>query len=156
MNIASTQMKIPITRPLFGEEEEHAVVGVLRSGWIVQGPKVAEFERLVADYVGVQEAIATSSCTTALHLALVLGGIGRGDEVIVPSFTFIATANVVCYTGATPVFVDIDPQTYNLDPDGIEVALTSRTKARLRPDLPSVDQPGITPVHSAEVRPASV
>ena len=101
----------------------------MRSGWVVQGPKVAAFERLVADYVGVPEAVATSSCTTALHLALVLLGIGPGDEVIVPSFTFIATANVVCYTGATPVFVDIDPQTYNLDPDGIEAAITPRTKA---------------------------
>jgi dTDP-4-amino-4,6-dideoxygalactose transaminase len=129
MSIVATHMRIPITQPMFDEAEEHAVVDVLRSGWIVQGPKVAEFERLVADYVGVQEAVATSSCTTALHLALVLLGVGRGDEVIVPSFTFIATANVVCYTGATPVFVDIDPRTYNLDPDRIEAALTPRTKA---------------------------
>jgi perosamine synthetase len=129
MSITSTRMKIPITKPMFGEEEERAVVEVLRSGWVVQGPKVAEFERLVADYIGVPEAVATSSCTTALHLALVLLGIGPGDEVIVPSFTFIATANVVCYTGATPVFVDINPQTYNLDPDGIEAALTPRTRA---------------------------
>jgi dTDP-4-amino-4,6-dideoxygalactose transaminase len=129
MNISSTKMKVPITRPLFGEDEERALVSVLRSGWIVQGPKVAEFERLVASYVGAQEAIATSSCTTALHLALVLGGIGRGDEVIVPSFSFIATANAVCYTGATPVFVDIDPQTYNLDPERVGAAITPRTKA---------------------------
>ena len=129
MSIAATHMYIPITQPMFDEEEEHAVVEVLRSGWIVQGPKVAAFERLVADYVGVQEAVATSSCTTALHLALVLLGVGPGDEVIVPSFTFIATANVVCYTGATPVFVDIDPQTYTLDPDMIEAAITPRTKA---------------------------
>ncbi len=129
MSIVSTRMKIPITKPMFGEDEERAVVEVLRSGWVVQGPKVAEFERLVADYVDVPEAVATSSCTTALHLALVLLGIGPGDEVIVPSFTFIATANVVCYTGATPVFVDIDPQTYNLDPDAIEAAITPRTRA---------------------------
>lgn len=129
MSIASTRMNIPITKPMFGEDEERAVVEVLQSGWVVQGPKVAAFERLVAAYVGMPEAVATSSCTTALHLALVLLGIGPGDEVIVPSFTFIATANVVCYTGATPVFVDIDPQTYNLDPDSIKAAITSRTKA---------------------------
>jgi perosamine synthetase len=129
MSLASIRLKIPITKPLFGEDEERAVVEVLRSGWVVQGPKVAAFERLVADYVGAQEAIATSSCTTALHLALVLLGIGPGDEVIVPSFTFIATANVVCYTGATPVFVDIDPQTYTLDPNRVEAAITPRTKA---------------------------
>jgi perosamine synthetase len=129
MSSVSTHMNIPITKPMFGEEEERAVVEVLRSGWVVQGPKVAAFERLVADYVGVPEAVATSSCTTALHLALVLHRIGPGDEVIVPSFTFIATANVVLYAGATPVFVDIDPQTYNLDPDSVEAAITSRTKA---------------------------
>ena len=129
MSISSTHMSIPITKPLFSEDEERAVVEVLRSGWVVQGPKVAAFERIVANYVGVPHAIATSSCTTALHLALVLLGIGPGDEVIVPSFTFIATANVVCYTGATPVFVDIDPQTYNLDPNRLETAVTPRTKA---------------------------
>jgi perosamine synthetase len=129
MSISSTHMSIPITKPLFSEDEERAVVEVLRSGWVVQGPKVAAFERVVANYVGVPHAIATSSCTTALHLALVLLGIGPGDEVIVPSFTFIATANVVCYTGATPVFVDIDPQTYNLDPNRLETAVTPRTKA---------------------------
>jgi len=129
MSISSTRMSIPITKPLFGEDEERAVVEVLRSGWVVQGPKVAAFERVVANYVGAPHAIATSSCTTALHLALVLLGIGPSDEVIVPSFTFIATANVVCYTGATPVFVDIDPRTYNLDPDALETAVTPRTKA---------------------------
>jgi len=131
MRVSATTMEIPITKPFFGQEEERAVVQVLRSGWIVQGPKVAEFERSVADYVGVRHGVATSSCTTALHLALVLHGIGPGDEVVLPSFTFIATANSVCYTGATPVFVDIDPQTYNLDPGQIEAAITPRTKAIL-------------------------
>src|SRR6266571_1819518 len=129
MSVSTAKMHIPITKPCFGEEEERAVVQVLRSGWVVQGPKVAEFERLVAEYVGVRQAVATSSCTTALHLALTLRGIGAGDEVIIPSFTFIATANAVHYTGATPVFVDIDPQTYNIDPDCIEAAITPRTKA---------------------------
>ena len=128
MSLSSVRMHVPITKPLFGEPEERAVVEVLRSGWVVQGPKVAAFERLVADYVGAPYAVATSSCTTALHLALLLHGVGPGDEVIVPSFTFIATANVVCYAGATPVFVDIDPQTFNLDSHAIEAAVTSHTK----------------------------
>jgi perosamine synthetase len=122
-------VKVPLTKPFFGPEEEEAVVSVLRSGWVVQGPRVAEFERVVAEYVGARHAVATSNCTTALHLALVLHGIGAGDEVIVPSFTFIATANAVRFTGATPVFVDIDPQTHNMDPDCIETAITPRTRA---------------------------
>src|SRR5262245_1456604 len=124
-----TQMHIPITKPYFDEAEEQEILEVLRSGWVVQGPKVAEFERLVAEYVGASYAVATSSCTTSLHVALTLHGIGAGDEVIVPSFTFIATANAVCYTGATPVFVDIDPYTYNLAPDCLEAAITPCTKA---------------------------
>jgi perosamine synthetase len=122
-------MSIPLTRPVLGEAEERAVLEVLRSGWLVQGPKVAELERVVASLVGARHAVATSNCTTALHLALILHGIGAGDEVIVPSFTFIATANAVTYTGATPVFADIDPRTYNLDPDAVNAAITPRTKA---------------------------
>src|SRR5262245_31291651 len=129
MIVPTARMSIPITKPLLGEPEELAVLEVLRSGWLVQGPKVAEFERTVAAYVGARHAVATSSCTTALHLALVLHGIGNGDEVIIPSFTFIATANAVLYAGATPVFVDIDPRTYNLDPDAVEAAITVRTAA---------------------------
>jgi perosamine synthetase len=123
------QMSIPITKPLLGEPEERAVLDVIRSGWLVQGPRVAAFEREVAAYVGCAHAVATSSCTTALHLALLLHGIGPGDEVIVPSFTFIATANAVRYTGAAPVFVDIDPRTYNIDPCAVEAAITRRTRA---------------------------
>jgi perosamine synthetase len=122
-------MSIPLTRPVLGDAEERAVLEVLRSGWLVQGPKVAEFERMTAALVGAHHAVATSNCTTALHLALVLHGIGAGDEVIVPSFTFIATANAVTYTGATPVFADIDPLTYNLDPDAVDTAITPKTKA---------------------------
>jgi perosamine synthetase len=129
MSVTLAKLNIPVTKPFFGEEEERAVVEVLRSGWVVQGPKVAALERVIAEYVGARHAVATSSCTTALHLALILQGIGLGDEVIVPSFTFIATANAVCYTGATPVFVDIDPRTYNIDPDCLEAAITPRTKA---------------------------
>jgi dTDP-4-amino-4,6-dideoxygalactose transaminase len=122
-------MSIPLTRPVLGDAEERAVLEVLRSGWLVQGPKVAEFERMTAALVGARHAVATSNCTTALHLALILHGIGTGDEVIVPSFTFIATANAVAYTGATPVFADIDPHSYNLDPDAVDAAITPRTKA---------------------------
>jgi perosamine synthetase len=123
------RMTVPITKPLLGDAEEAAVLQVLRSGWLVQGPKVAEFEREVATYVGAAYGVATSNCTTALHLALVLNGVGPGDEVIVPSFTFIATANSVLYTGATPVFVDIDPRTHNIDPDAVEAAISPRTRA---------------------------
>jgi perosamine synthetase len=129
MITSTARMSVPITKPLLGEAEELAVIEVLRSGWLVQGPKVAEFEREVAAYVGAKYAVATSSCTTALHLALLVHGVGPGDEVIVPSFTFIATANAVLYTGAKPVFVDIDPRTYNLDPASVEAAITPRTRA---------------------------
>ena len=129
MITSTARMTVPLTKPLLGEAEELAVIQVLRSGWLVQGPKVAEFEDEVATYLGAKYAVATSSCTAALHLALLLHGIEPGDEVIVPSFTFIATANAVLYTGATPVFVDIDPRSYNLDPSAVQTAITPRTKA---------------------------
>jgi perosamine synthetase len=129
MTTSTVRMNIPITKPWLGEAEELAVLEVLRSGWLVQGSKVAEFEGKVAAYVGAKYGVATSSCTTALHLALLLHGIGPGDEVIVPSFTFIATANAILYTGATPVFVDIDPRSYNIDPRAVQAAITPRTKA---------------------------
>jgi len=122
---------IPVARPFVGEEEEQAVLQVLRSGWLSQGQRVGEFERDFAEYVGAKHAIAVSSCTTALHLALVAAGIGSGDEVLCPSLSFIATANSIRYVGATPVFVDIDPVTFNLDPNRLEAAITPRTKAIL-------------------------
>jgi dTDP-4-amino-4,6-dideoxygalactose transaminase len=122
-------MKIPITRPCFDEAEKAAVVKPLDTGWVVQGPNVAEFERLFANYTGAAHALATSSCTTALHLALATLGIGPGDEVIVPAFTFVATANVVEYQRAKPVFVDIDLRTFNVDAGQIEARITGRTKA---------------------------
>lgn len=122
-------MKIPITKPYLGREEEKAVVRVLRSGWLAQGQKVKEFEEAVASYVGAKYAVATTSCTTSLHLALVALGIEKGDEVIVPSYTFIATANAVLYCGARPVFVDVNIETYNLDPTKIEAKITRKTKA---------------------------
>src|SRR5579884_1159252 len=122
---------IPVARPSMGSAEEAAVLAVLRSGWISQGPKVAEFEREFAAYVGAPYAVALSSCTTALHLAMVVAGVGKGDEVLCPSLSFIATANAIRYVGATPVFVDIDPMTYNMDPAKIEAAITPKTTAIL-------------------------
>src|SRR5262245_36466209 len=101
-------------RPLLGEEEAIAAAEAVRSGWVAQGPRVAEFERAFASRVGADHGVAVSSCTTALHLALHVLGIGPGDQVVVPSFSFIATANAVRYTGATPVFADVDPDTGNL------------------------------------------
>ena len=106
---------IPVSRPHFAADEEAAVVAALRSGWVTQGPRVAEFERAFAAALGQPEAIAVSSCTAGLHLVLHALGIGRGDEVVVPSLSFIATANAVAHTGGTPVFADIDLATYNLD-----------------------------------------
>lgn len=120
---------IPVTKPYFTEDEERAAAEAIRSGWVVQGPRVREFERRVAEYTGARYALATSNCTTALHLALLALGIGPGDEVLVPSYTFIATANSVLYAGATPVFVDIDARTYNVDPAQLEAAITPRTRA---------------------------
>lgn len=129
---------IPLTIPSFGKSEEEAVARVLRSGWVTQGPKVAEFEKKIARYCGAKHGVATTSATTALFLSLYMLGIGEGDEVILPSFTFIATANVVIAVGAKPIFVDIDPKTYNIDPVKIEKAITKKTKAII-----PVDQVGI-------------
>jgi dTDP-4-amino-4,6-dideoxygalactose transaminase len=120
---------IPITKPCLGPEEAEAARKTVEGGWVSQGPKVAEFERVLAAYCGTAEAVAVSSCTTALHLALLALGVGPGDEVVCPSMSFIATANSIRHAGATPVFADIDPQTYNLDPDRTEAAVTPRTKA---------------------------
>ncbi len=127
----SVKRSIPIARPFVGPEEEHAVIASLRSGWLSQGLRVAEFEKQFAQYVGAKHAIAVSSCTTALHLAFIGAGIGPGDEVLCPSLSFIATANSIRYVGAEPVFVDIDPVTFNLDPNKIEAAITPRTRAIL-------------------------
>ena len=121
--------QIPITRPYLAGTEQEAVAQVIASGWISQGPKVLEFEQQFAARVGSVDAVATTNCTTALALALHVSGVGPGDEVIVPSLSFIATANAVWHCGATPVFADIDPLTYNLDPAAAEREITSRTKA---------------------------
>jgi perosamine synthetase len=122
---------IHIAKPMIGQEEKQAVLEVLDSGIIAQGPRVKAFEEAFADMCGVKYAIATTSGTTALHVALLAHGIGEGDEVITSPFTFIASANSVLFTGARPVFVDIDPVTYNLDPSLIEKAITPRTRAIL-------------------------
>jgi perosamine synthetase len=122
---------IPIAKPFIGDEEIKEVEAVLRSGFIAQGPKVAEFEEKFAEYIGTRHAVATSSGTTALHVALLCAGIGKGDEVITTPFSFAATANSVLYAGGKPVFVDIDPKTYNINPEKIEEAITDKTKAIL-------------------------
>jgi perosamine synthetase len=133
-------MKIPITKPFFGKEEAEAVTRVLESGWVVQGSKVAEFEKMVSGFTGAKFALASTSCTTALHLALLAAGIGPGDEVLVPSFSFIASANTIEYTGAKPLFIDIDLKTFNIDHHKAEEYLCKAKKRGSRVK-------GIMPVH---------
>jgi perosamine synthetase len=129
---------IPVMKPFLGEAEQAAVAEVLASGWIAQGPKVAEFERECAARVGSGEAVALSSCTAALHLALVVAGVGPGDEVVVPSLSFIATANAARYVGATPAFADVDEATGNVTRETVAEATTPRTRAVI-----AVDQAGM-------------
>jgi perosamine synthetase len=118
---------IPITKPVFGEEELRAVQRPLETGWVVQGPFVAEFERRFAELTGAKHAVAASSGTTALHIGVAALELAPGDEVLVPAFTFISTANVIEHMGATPVFVDIDLPTYNVEPAALQAAVTERT-----------------------------
>jgi dTDP-4-amino-4,6-dideoxygalactose transaminase len=125
---------IPIAKPLIGQEEKEAVLEVLDSGMLAQGPRVKAFEEAFAEMCGVDHAVATSSGTTSLHVALLAHEIGPDDEVITTPFTFIASANSILFTGGRPVFVDIDPVTFNIDPARIEEAITPKTK-------------GIMPVH---------
>ena len=120
---------IQIAQPVTGEEEWQAAKEPILTGWLTQGSKVAEFESKFAERHNASHALAVTSCTTGLHLALAALGIGPGDEVIVPAFTWIATANVVLYCGATPVFVDIQRDTYNMDPAQVAAKVTDKTKA---------------------------
>lgn len=120
---------IPISIPSMGNEEWEALKEPIESGWITQGPKVKEFEKLFAERHEVKHALAVSNCTTALHLALIACGVKEGDEVIVPAFTWVATANAVIFCNATPVFIDIDPVTFNMDVELIKNKITSKTKA---------------------------
>ena len=129
MNVSN--IKVPIAKPIIGEEEIENVVGVLKSGMIAQGPKVEEFEERFAEWVGAEYGIAVNSGTAALHVALLSCGVGEGDEVITTPFTFIASGNSIVYTGAKPVFADIDLKTYTLDPNSIEDLITENTKAIL-------------------------
>jgi dTDP-4-amino-4,6-dideoxygalactose transaminase len=124
-----TERRIQIAKPSMGEEEWLALRDPIESGWLTQGPKAAQFEREFAARHGVKHAIACSNCTTAMHLMLVGLGIGPGDEVIVPSFTWVATANVVLYCGATPVLVDVERETFNIDPRLVAAKVTPRTRA---------------------------
>ena len=120
---------IPVMRPWMGDEEIAAAAAAIKSGWVAQGPRVAQFEEALAAYVGAGQGVAVSSCTTGLHLALHALGVGAGDEVVVPSLSFIATANAPRYVGATPVFADVDRVTQNLTADSISQVLTRATKA---------------------------
>lgn len=138
--------RINVMQPWLGEEEVAAVAEVIGSGWVAQGPRVAEFERLFAASQDASYAVATSSCTTALHLALVVAGVGCGDEVLVPSFSFIATANAPTYVGARPVFIDVDEVTGTITADAVRAAITPSTRAVI-----AVDQGGV-PVDLAPIR----
>jgi perosamine synthetase len=129
---------IPVMRPWLGADEAEAAAAAVSSGWVAQGPRVAEFEEAFASAIGAGHAVAVSSCTAALHLAFVAAGIGPGDEVVVPSLSFIATANAARYVGAVPVFADVDEVTQNLTSATVEPCLTSRTRAVML-----VDQAGV-------------
>ena len=138
----SSEVEVPFAPPSIGPEEIAEVVGVLESGWLSTGPRVASFERAFAEYTGAPHAIAVNSCTAALHLSLLAAGVGHDHEVVTTPLTFCATANVVIHAGATPIFADIDADTFNLDPAAAAAAITSRTRA-------------IVPVHFAG-RPANM
>ena len=120
---------LPFSPPYLGEEEIAEVVDSLRSGWITTGPKTKRFEQEFRDYVGAPAALALSSCTAALHTALVLAGIGTDDEVITTPVTFTATVAVIEHTGARPILVDVEPDTMNIDPAQVRAAVTPRTRA---------------------------
>lgn len=129
---------IPFMKPWLGEEEWYAMKEVVLSGWVSQGPKVQEFEKVVADYLGVKYAVAMNACTSAMHVAMKIAGVKYGDEVIVANTTCMANVNAIIMAGCAPVFVDIDPDTYNINPDLIEAKITPRTKVVM-----NIDQVGL-------------
>ncbi len=129
MSTDKNTRNIPISLPSMGQEEWEALKEPIYTGWVTQGPRVKEFETLFAKLHGVKHALAVSNCTTALHLALLALDVGAGDEVIIPAFTWVATANVVEYCGATPIFIDIDPNTFNIDIRQLAKKISSKTKA---------------------------
>lgn len=120
---------IPLAKPYLTKKDARSAYNTILTHWVTQGPKVAEFEKKFAHYVGAKYAVAVSSCTTALHLALIVSGVNAGDEIICPSLSFIATANVIRYVGATPIFSDVDPVSYNIDPNKVKQLITKKTKA---------------------------
>lgn len=122
-------IKVPLLRPYFDSDELKEIQKVLESGWVSQGPEAKLFEERVAEYLGIKRAIAVTNCTSALHLSLLCLDICKGDEVLVADYTFPATAHAVLYCGAKPVFVDVNPRTYNMDPEKIEEKITERTRA---------------------------
>ncbi len=142
---------LPLSRPAIGDAEIAEVVDTLRSDWLTTGPKTKRFERQFAEYVGAEHAVAVNSCTAGLHLALVASEVGEGDEVIVPSLTFCATANVVLHQRATPVFVEIDERSCTIDPSAVEAAITPRTKAVIPVDYGGqvCDMPRINAIAAA-------
>lgn len=129
--MSSSELRFPLAEPTVGDAEWKAVRAVIESRWLTQGPRVEEFEARVAHACGVAHAVAVSSCTAALHLALQCLGLGQGDEVIVPSLSFIATANAVVHVGARPVFADVERRSLNLDPEDVERRIGPRTRAIL-------------------------
>jgi len=135
MSNAFQEYRVSMSAPDVSEADIEAVVGVLRSGRLALGPKCTEFEQKLAEYVGVEHAVAVSSGTAALHLLVRILGLGAGDEVLVPSFTFAASVNAILYERATPVFVDVQPDTYNLDPEDLERKITASTKAIMAVDV---------------------
>lgn len=131
MQIDPREKFLPIATAVFDEDEKKEIIDTLESGWITLGPRTKQFEQDLASYTGAKHAIALNSCSAALHLAMLAIGIKDGDEVITTPFTFAATAHAIIHCGGTPIFVDIDPKTYNLDPEKVEAAITDKTKAIL-------------------------
>lgn len=127
----NTLKKIPLAKPFLSHEEAQLAYDTILTNWVTQGPRVAEFEEKFASYVGSRYAVALSNCTTALHLSMIVAGITVGDEVICPSMSYIATANSIVYVGAIPVFAEVNPETYNIDPEDVVKRITPKTKAIL-------------------------